>query len=203
MKRMTAAVVTAVLGLGISISANAGQYEGPGFSGDAYMAENNGTPEKMGTVHVGSAGFRMNMNSGGQNVASIMRWDSETVVALMLDQKMYMEIPPNQSGWSPYENRACSGYKNAKKIGPDTVAGRATVKWHCSGPLNTPMEETPLDATVWFDEELKFEIKMVEDDGNVFEVRNVRIGHQAPSMFEIPSGYQKFDMNSMMQQQSQ
>jgi hypothetical protein len=203
MKRFAAAAVTAVMALGAPMSASAEQYGGPGFSGDAYMAENNGTPKKMGTVHVDSAGFRMNMNSGGQNVASILHWDSDTVITLMLDQKMYMEIPPEQSGWSQYENKACSGYKNAKKIGSESVAGRPAVKWRCTGPVNTPTDESPTDATVWFDNELGFEIRMVEDDGNVFEVRNVAIGRQDASMFKIPNGYTKFDMNAMMQQMMQ
>jgi hypothetical protein len=157
----------------------------------------------MGNVHVGGAGFLMNIESQGQKISSLIKWNSETVWSLMHDQKLYVEIPPEQSGWDEYEAKACVGFRNGEKQGSETIDGRATEKWRCTGQTTVPQGGTPSDATVWYDPELQFALKTAEDNGNVFEIRDVKIGAQDASMFEIPGGYQKFDMNAMMQQKLQ
>lgn len=194
---------TAIFLLGSAYAANAGNYDGPGFSGTAWFGESGHKVEQMGTVHVGSAGFLMNMETQGQKVSSLAKWDSDVVVTLMHDQKMYMEIPPNQSGWEEYESRACMGYQNGKKQGSETVNGRSTEKWRCTGQTMVPDGETASDATVWYDPELKFGIKSVDDNGETFEIRDFQIGAQKASIFKVPGGYKKFDMNAMMQQMQQ
>ncbi len=199
----TVAAAAFVFLLGSAYTASADSYRGPGFAGSAWFSEDGGKVEKLGSVHVGDAGFLMNMNSQGQTVSSLIKWDSETIWSLMHDQKMYMEIPPDQSGWEPYEARACVGYKNGEKQGSETINGRATEKWRCTDPTMTVQDEQPSDSTVWYDPELQFEVKTVDDNGNVFEIRDFEIGPQEASMFEVPAGYQKFDMNAMMQQMMQ
>lgn len=197
------AAAAAVFLLGSAYTANAGNYGGPGFAGTLWFNGESGKVEQMGTVHVGSAGFLMNMASQGQKISSLIKWDSETIWSLMHDQKMYMEIPPEQSGWEPYENRACMGYENGEKQGLETVAGRSTEKWRCTDQTMVPEGETATDSTAWYDPELEFVIKSVDDNGEVFEIRDVQVGAQDASMFEIPAGYTKFDMNAMMQQMMQ
>ena len=192
----------AVLFLGASFGANADTYSGPGFSGTAWFGEH-GKPEQMGTVHVGRSGFLMNIESQGQRVSSLIKWDSEVVWSLMHDQKMYMEVPPEQSGWEPYEARACTGYQGGEQQGNETVNGRAAEKWRCTGQTNVAQGKQPADAIVWYDPELEMEIKTVSDNGDVFEIRDIAVGAQDDSMFEIPAGYRKFDMNAMMQQMMQ
>lgn len=193
----------AVFLLGSAYTANAEIYGGPGFSGSAWVGEGGGNVEKMGSVNVGNVGFLMTIVSQGQKVSSLIKWDSDVVVSLMHDQKMYMEIPPDQSGLEAYESRACMGYENGEKQGSETVNGRSTEKWRCTGQTMVPEGQGPSDATVWYDPELEFGIKSVDDDGSVFEIRDVQIGAQDASMFEIPAGYKKFDMNAMMQQMMQ
>lgn len=201
--RFRIAAAAAVFLLGSAYTANAENYDGPGFAGTLWFIGESSKVEQMGTVHVGTAGFLMNMVSGGQKVSSLSKWDSETIVTLMHDQKMYMEIPPEQSGWEPYENRACMGYENGEKQGSETVNGRSTEKWRCTGQTMVPEGETAADTTVWYDPELKFAIKSVDDNGEAFEVRDVKVGAQDALMFKIPAGYKKFDMNAMMQQMMQ
>ena len=198
--RFTVAATAAIFLLGSAYAANAGNYGGPGFSGTAWFGEDGGKVEHMGAIHVGGAGFLMTMESQGQKVSSLVKWDSEVIFSLLHDQKMYMEIPPEQSGWNEYEARACGGYEKGEKLGSETLNGRATEKWRCTGQTALPEGEQPSDATVWYDPELEFEIKTVEDNGKIFEIRDVKVGAQDASMFEIPAGYQKLDMNAMMQQ---
>ncbi len=199
----TIAATTALFLLGSTITVMAGSYGGPGFSGTVWFGENGGKARQMGSVHVGSAGFLMNIEGEGQRVSSLIRWDSEIIWSLIHDQNMYMELPPEQSGWQEYEAKACVGYQNGEMQGLETMGGRTTEKWRCTGQTAVPEGGTPSDATVWYDPELQFGVKSVEDNGNVFEIRDVAAGAQAASMFEVPGDYQKLDMNAMMQQMMQ
>lgn len=203
MRKSLTVAAAAVFLLGSTYTANAGNYDGPGFSGTVWFTEGGGKVEQMGTIHVGETGFLMNMESQGQKVSSLAKWNTDVVVTLMHDQKMYMEIPPEQSGWEPYESKACMGYENGEKQGAETVNGHSTEKWRCTGQTMVSEGQAATDATIWYDPELKFQIKTIEDNGNVFEVRDIQIGAQDASMFKIPAGYKKFDMNAMMQQMQQ
>lgn len=202
-KSLRIAAVAGSISIAATAMASAENYSGPGFSGTVWMSEHGAEVQKLGDVHVGEVGFLMNMQAQGQRVSSLIKWESEIVWSLMHDQRMYMELPPEQTGWEPYENRPCVGYRNGEKVGAETVNGRSTEKWRCTGQTMAPQGEQPSDATVWYDPDLEFEIKTVDDSGAVFEIRNIEIGAQDASMFEIPPGYEKFDMNAMMQQMMQ
>ena len=195
-----AAATAAVFLLGSAYSAKAEIYDGPGFAGTAWFNGESGKVEKAGTINVGRAGFLINMVSEGQKVSSLFKWNSETVWSLMHDQKMYMEMSQEQIGWEPYEDRACRGYANEEKQGSETLAGRATEKWRCTDQTAVAPGGTPSDATVWYDPELQFGVKSVEDNGNIFEIRDIERGAQAASLFKVPDDYQKLDMSAMMEQ---
>ncbi len=187
-----------------ALPAGAGEYTGPEFSGDYYFGENGTADQPVGTMHVGRTGMRMNMKSEGQTFATLVFWDKSVVYSLMIDQKMYMELPDEQTGGiADFEGKPCFGYKSAKKLGSETVAGRKTEKWRCTGELKTAPGETASDTTIWFDWELKFPIRDISDSGDAFEVRNIKIGRQDASLFKIPPGFKKFDLSSMMQQMQQ
>lgn len=205
MKRIAAAAATAALAFGVAATAGAGQYSGPGFSGVAWFGDNGTADQQIGAMHVDKPGFRMESQQDGQRMAILAYWDRETTYTVMLDQKMYMEIPTEQAGSSPadFDGKPCDGYENAKKIGSETVNGRATEKWRCTGELETMPGEQAADSTSWFDPKLGFPVREVKDSGDAFEVRDIKVARQDPSLFEIPAGYQKLDMNMMMQQMMQ
>lgn len=188
-----------------ALPAGAGEYTGPGFSGDYYFGENGTADQPVGTMHVGRTGMRMNMSSDGQKSATLVFWNEENIISLMIDQKMYMEMTPEQTGGglSDFESKPCFGYKSAKKLGSETINGRKTEKWRCTGEIKPEPGEPASDTTVWFDLELKFPIRDINDSGDAFEVRNIKIGRQDASLFKIPPGFKKFDMSSMMQMQQQ
>ena len=198
-----AAIASVAILLASAASASADLYKGPGFSGSLWVAQEGGQVQEMGTVHAGQGGFLLNMEIQGQSVSTLMKWDSETVWSVIHGQRMYMEIPPEQSGWEPYEARACSGYSDGEKLGDESLNGRATEKWRCTGQTAVPEGEEPADAVVWYDPELEMGIKTVEDNGNSFEVRDIAVGDPDASLFEVPAGYQKLDMNALMMQMQQ
>jgi hypothetical protein len=80
------------------------------------------------------------------------------------------------------------------KIGSDTVGGRSTVKYEgvsSKGDKNN----------IWVDTKLHCVIKMDGVSGGSIELTHIKEGAQPASLFEIPAGYTKFDMASMMQRQ--
>jgi hypothetical protein len=77
------------------------------------------------------------------------------------------------------------------KVGSETVNGRNTVKYEGT---NTKGES----SAVWLDSKLRFPVKWDEKNGGG-EMQNIKEGPQPASLFEIPAGYNKFDMNNMMQ----
>jgi hypothetical protein len=54
---------------------------------------------------------------------------------------------------------------------------------------------------IWVDTKLRCVVKTDGGTGGGIELRNIQEGSQPASLFEIPSGYTKFDMGSMMQRQ--
>jgi hypothetical protein len=79
------------------------------------------------------------------------------------------------------------------KVGSDSVNGRSAVKYE---GVSSKGEK----GYVWVDTKLHCVVKTDGANGSM-ELRNIQEGSQPASLFEIPSGYTKFDMGSMMRQQ--
>jgi hypothetical protein len=95
----------------------------------------------------------------------------------------WLEQPANQGG-------------SCHKVGNETVNGRNTVKYEGTNAKG----ET---GFVWVDPKLRFPVKWQGKDGQGGELRNIQEGSQPASLFEIPAGYQKFDMGAMMNKMGQ
>ena len=183
----------------LSPPAGAAEYTGPGFAADMYFAEKDGALEPMGRIYMGRSAMRF--ESGGAIVLVFLK--TRKVVSLMPQQKMYMELPAATSPMPEYQDKPCVNYRNSKNLGSETVNGRKTGKWRCTGQIDPPAGE-PTDTTVWFDGKLKFWIRDLRDTGEVTELRDIAVGKQPDSLFVIPDGYQQFNMvtgQQMMQQQ--
>lgn len=206
MKRMYIATFSILIsGLAGAFVVAAGEYSGPGFSGVAWYGENGSANQKLGSVNVDTPGFRMEVHEQGQHVAVIALWDQEMSYSLLLNQRMYIEIPTEETGTTAadFEGKPCDGYANAEKIGTEPVNGRATEKWRCTGELEPVPGKAPANSTSWFDPVLGFPVREAKDNGEIFEIRDIIVARQDASLFEIPAGFQELDMNAMMQQMMQ
>lgn len=136
-----------------------------------------------------------------------------TYTIIMAERHMYMDAPMTITKrllthfWRVDDpNDACPEWKktaeeagtdknwgSCTKIGSETVNGRDTVKYE--GASNKGEK-----SHIWVDSKLRCIVKTDEGAGG-FELRNIKEGSQPASLFEIPSGYTKFDMGSMMRQQ--
>lgn len=140
----------------------------------------------------------------------VMIWDSTHRYVLMPERRMYMDYAPMMgekmgfvSFWHPSDiNNACPEWHKfveqmqhkekwgtCRKIGNDTINGRSAVKYE-----GTSTEGKTGD--VWIDSKLHYITKVEGKDGGM-ELRNIQEGPQPASLFEVPPGYQKFDMGNM------
>ena len=136
-----------------------------------------------------------------------------TYTVIMAQRHMYMDAPlaitrpilahfwrvddPNDAcpEWKKTAQEAGT-YKDwgsCTKIGSDTLNGRDAVKYE---GVSSKGEK----SHIWVDSKLHCVVKTDGGAGG-FELRNIQEGSQPASLFEIPSGYTKFDMGSMMRQQ--
>lgn len=145
-----------------------------------------------------------NARGGG---AIIMNLATQTSTVLMDQQHMYMEMPAQAQGQRiAYDffrtgdaENACSEWMNqvrnkggrCHKVGSETVNGRSTVKYEGTGANGE-------SSAFWIDPKLRFPVKW-QSKNSGGELRNVQEGTQPASLFEVPTGYTKFDMGSMMQ----
>ncbi len=143
--------------------------------------------------------------------AMIMNLATQTSMVIMDQQHMYMEMPAQSAAQrnsyhffrtGDVEN-ACSDWLaqswnkggTCHKVGSETVNGRSTVKYEGTNSNGQA-------GTIWIDPKLRFPVKWDGKNGGG-ELRNIQEGSQPASLFEIPAGYNKFDMGSMMQQRPQ
>jgi hypothetical protein len=147
--------------------------------------------------------------------AVIINLTTQTTTILMDAQHMYMELPQQMAGQrNPYVytffrtgdvDAACSDWLQqarnkggtCHKVGSDTVNGRSAIKYEATNQNGD-------SNTFWIDPKLRFPIKAQGKSSN-WELRNIQEGSQASSLFEVPAGYNKFDMGNMggMMQQHQ
>lgn len=137
--------------------------------------------------------------------------NNESWTVLMSKQHMYMEMPSKmmerrgmfQFFRSGDVESACSDWLKQErnkggtchKVGNETVNGRNTVKYEGTNAKGE-------GGAMWLDSKLRFPVKW-QGKNNGGELQNIKEGSQPASLFEIPAGYNKFDMGSMMQKQDQ
>lgn len=159
-------------------------------------------------MRIDSAAGKDPMGGGGV----IFDFNAHTWVVLMPERHMYMEMPTQMMEKRGTYNffrtgdaeNACSDWLKlpsnqggtCHKVGSETVNGRNTVKYEGT---NSKGES----GFVWLDPKLRFPVKWQGKDGQGGELRNIQEGSQPASLFEIPAGFQKFDMGAMMNKMGQ
>ena len=120
----------------------------------------------------------------------ITRMDKKVIWNIMPAQKMYMEIPFNLKN-QPLVEEKLQGEIERKQVGTETVNGHPTKKY-----LITYKSVKKTDQLYqWWATDINFPVKSSAVDGSwTQEYRNIKMGSQPNSLFEVPSGYNKFDM---------
>lgn len=181
------------------------------FAQTEFSAEvvNNKQSDQPAKIYFGKDKMRIESNRAGkQEGAFIVNLATHTNTVLMEQQHMYMEMPEQMANQRhSYDffrvhdvENACADWLaqqrnsggSCHKVGHETVNGRSTVKYEGTNAKGE-------NGTVWIDPKLQFPVKWEGKNGDGGELRNIQEGSQPASLFEIPAGYTKFDMGSMMQ----
>jgi len=122
----------------------------------------------------------------------IARMDKKVTWVLMPQQMMYMEQSLNPEN-IVVSSEKMPGEVQRQLIGQETIDGKNTNKYSVVYTLDNKQEK----VFVWVTTDSNIPIKtQASDDSWTMEYRNLNIGKQAPSLFEIPAGYK--DMAATM-----
>ena len=180
------------------------------FSGEIFDNQKSDNPQ--GKIYFGKDKIRFESakkdpRGGG---AFIMNFATQTSTVIMDQQHMYMELPAQMASqrnayhfFSAHDvDNACADWLaqswnkggTCRKIGSETVNGRSCVRYDGTNARGE-------SGSVWLDPKLRFPVKWEGKNGNSGELRNIQEGSQPASLFEVPAGYNKFDMGGAMMQQ--
>ncbi len=150
----------------------------------AEMVSKSGRNSTSGKVYVSGDKIRVEM----QEAISISRPDKNLVWVVMPSEKMYMEQPIDYKTLASSSARI-EGEIERKPLGQEALDGKPAQKFQVTyvykGRKDTIYQ--------WFIPDLAVPVKSAAVNGSwSVEYRNIRIGKQAPHLFELPAGYSKF-----------
>jgi outer membrane lipoprotein-sorting protein len=157
------------------------------YSGNRVIESAQGTFTQK--VHSAGGKERMETDMGGMQSVMILRPDKKLAWMLMPAQRMYMELDlskaKEQSGSGPPAD------VTIEKVGAETVEGRSTTKYKML------MRDKSAGGFMWFtDEGIPIKMDMLSKEGQqksriTMTLRDLKIGKQDASLFELPAGYSK------------
>jgi outer membrane lipoprotein-sorting protein len=135
-------------------------------------------------------GVKFRQESAG--AITIFRIDQMVVWTLMPDQKQYMEIKLNGIPNAPPSSAAEAAQYDKVSLGTQTING-----YLCDGTQYIFKNKSMGSSIIWVSQRLGVAMKTESKDAGgkvsgTWEVKNVKEGPQADSLFEIPAGYTKF-----------
>jgi hypothetical protein len=179
------------------------------FSAEVVDLQKTGTPS---TAKIYFATDKMRVEPTTSNArgggAAIVNFAKQTMIVLMAQQHMYMEMPAQtqlqRMGYAFFQagdvENACAEWQKSghnqggscHKVGSETVNGRSTVEYEGTNAAGDV-------SHFWLDPKLRFPIKwQTKNSGG--ELRNIQEGAQPASLFEAPSGFTKMEIPAGMMQ---
>ena len=158
------------------------------FSADTIMKHKN-AGETSGKIYYKADMYRMDMKSP-QEMIMITRMDKQVIWNIMPSQRMYMEMPFNLTN-RPMVEEKIEGEVERKKLGNEIVNGHPSDKFLITIKTN----DTEHQVYQWWATDINFPVKNAAVDGSwVQEYKNIKLGPQPNSLFEVPGGYKKLEM---------
>jgi hypothetical protein len=175
------------------------------FAGSAVAAEFSGVSvdtlpasgqgPMTGKIFIKGDKIRRDMSMQGMSQSMIMRLDKKLVWTLLPDQKMYMESKTIRELDKPLVEAEAKKEAEVVKLGKETVNG-----YVCEKVQYIFHDKAKGKATTWVAEKLAYPIKMVVDSPQgsmTSEIRDIKEGGVADSLFEVPPGFSLMRMPSL------
>ncbi len=177
-------IVVSLCVLSILISGTALAIE---FSADTVTTT--GEYKTSGKIYFTDDKFRMDIKSP-ENITMITRQDKKVVWNVMHDEKMYMEMPISEEN-KPRVEEKFEGEIERKLLGKETIDGHPTEKYL----ITYKVENSTQKVYQWWATDINFPVKTEDVDSKwKQEYKNINMGKQDDSLFEVPAGYKKFQM---------
>jgi uncharacterized protein DUF4412 len=168
------------------------------YSADATVENEEGTTKQK--IFVTPTKERKEMLTGsGEGAVQIFRYDNKVMWMLMPSENMYMEYPIG-GGPSKGSDSSQWTYEDAA-MGEETLNGVRVTKYKT---IATSTDGKKYGGFSWRTREgINVKQDLLYKEGNekkrmLTELSNLQIGRQDPKLFEIPEGFNKFDMGGMM-----
>lgn len=192
-----AAATAVVMGGPVSGSAQSGNaittLQIPPFSADQIHTMSGKTMTMK--VHATTNAMRMDGEEKGKKTITIARFDRKVIWSLTPDQKMYVELPwASQGEWAAFMRGA---EVQRQPLGEEQVG-----TYHCDkSRVQVRLQDKVYTSLEWKARELSgFVVKTQDEKGQWSnEYRNVQLGPQDPSLFEVPADYKKLSLGGMFQ----
>ena len=205
MKRILIVVLAIFFALTVS-GCGKGKEEGKGekAKGDTLMAK---MPKEMSATVVSSSGGRTNQSklymkadkvrmenemAGGSY--TIVRRDLKKVWMVMPPSKTYMEVAEGKKEAAAIPEEKVKGEVSRKVVGSETIDGHPCTKYE----VTVKVDDKTMNTYQWMATDINFPIKTAAVDGSwSMEYKDIKLGSQPDSLFELPTGYQKMSIPSM------
>ena len=157
------------------------------FSADMIMTSKEG--RVMGKVFYKPDRFRMEVKSP-EEMITITRMDKKVIWNIMPREKMYMEMPFSPKD-KPKVEEKFEGEIEKRHVGNETIDGHPATKYLITYKSGSGKEQ----VYQWWATDINFPVKTAAVDSSwAQEYKNIKIGSQPNSFFEVPAGYKKFQM---------
>ncbi|MCX5853340.1 MAG: DUF4412 domain-containing protein [Deltaproteobacteria bacterium] len=144
-------------------------------------------------VYMKAGKFRFDNEMAGGS-STIVRQDLKKVWIVMTTGKSYMEMAEAKEQESNIPADKMKGEVSRKVVGSETIDGHPTTKYE----VTAKMEDKTMMSYQWFATDINFPVKTAAVDGSwSTEYRDIKIGGQPDSLFEVPAGYKKMEMPAM------
>ena len=169
-----------------------------------------GFADQGGTLYVGDRMIRMDMEEAGEEIAMILDFTAEvmTMRMVMPAEMMYVEMSMDVAEFlesddmdlffaiaaPDHPDHPCQTFPervDCRHVGSEQVNGVQADRWE----IEVTDEAGDVWAqTLWFDPEEVVVVRLEYDDGNTVHFRDYRFGPQPAELFEVPEGYERFEL---------
>ena len=158
------------------------------FSADTVLTSDG--QKTYGKIYSKTDRFRMEITQP-EHMTTITRMDKMIAWNIMHSQKMYMEMPFNPKSAPKTE---IHGEIDRKQVGTETIDGHPAKKY-----LITYKEGSHTEKVYqWLATDINFPVKTADINNKwIQEYKNIKIGSQPNSLFELPEGYKKMHIPKM------